>query len=325
MQANCDNSAVVDIVNHQTAKDDLLCHLMRCLFFACAHFDVTIVAKHTPGICNGAADALSRNNLSLLCTGASPFVYSNLHSSGHPTGAVSQTPHLDITGVDSLVQQYYVDTLAPTTRRVYSTAQSRYLEFCRMYNFSPFPLTQESLLRFVAVLASQALAHKLVKVYLSAVRHLHITCCGSDPRLCNMMGLQYVLQGIKRSQAVKGLSSRPRLLITAAILRTLRCSWESQGPTIDRRMLWAAACTCFFGFLRSREATVPSRSAYDPAIHLSVSDITVDSHSTPTSIALRIKCSKTGPFRTGITIYLGRTDSDICPVAACSVTWQRGG
>ena len=64
VQANCDNSAVVDIVNHQTAKDDLLCHLMRCLFFACAHFDVTVVAKHTPGICNGAADALSRNNLS---------------------------------------------------------------------------------------------------------------------------------------------------------------------------------------------------------------------------------------------------------------------
>ena len=218
--------------------------------------------------------------------------------------------------MDSLVQQYYADALAPTTRRVYSTAQSRYLEFCRVYHISPFPLTQESLSRFVAVLASQALTHRSIKVYLSAVRHLHITRCGSDPRLCNMVGLQYVLQGIKRSQAAEGLSSRPRLPITAAILRTLRRSWESQGPTFDRRMLWAAACTCFFGFLRSGEATVPSRSAYDPAIHLSVSDIAVDSHRAPTSIALRIKCSKTDPFRTGITIYLGRAEGDICPVAA---------
>ena len=80
-------------------------------------------------------------------------------------------------------------------------------------------------------------------------------------------------------------------------------------------MVWAAACTCFFEIFRSGEATVPSRSAYDPAILLSVSDIAVDSHSAPTFIALRIKSSKTDPFQEGITIYLGRTEGDICHVA----------
>ena len=60
VRANCDNSAVVDVINRQSAKDALLCRLMRCLFFACAHFDMTVVSQ---GIHNGAADVLSRDNI----------------------------------------------------------------------------------------------------------------------------------------------------------------------------------------------------------------------------------------------------------------------
>ena len=41
------NSAAVDVINHRSAKDALLCHIMRCLFFAC---DTTVVAQHTPGV-----------------------------------------------------------------------------------------------------------------------------------------------------------------------------------------------------------------------------------------------------------------------------------
>ena len=60
----CDNSAVVEVINNHSAKDNLLCHLMRCLFFVCAYFEFTVVARHTAGILNGAADALSRNKVS---------------------------------------------------------------------------------------------------------------------------------------------------------------------------------------------------------------------------------------------------------------------
>ena len=77
-------------------------------------------------------------------------------ASGHSTWALGQTPHLDITGLDSLVQQYYADALAPTTRWVYSTAQWRYLQFCRMYNISPFLYTDARV--FVAIRRDVSLA-----------------------------------------------------------------------------------------------------------------------------------------------------------------------
>ena len=63
---HCDNIAVVEVINRQRAKDCLLSHLLRCLFFASAQFDFDVVARHTPGRENGAADALSRNKLPLF-------------------------------------------------------------------------------------------------------------------------------------------------------------------------------------------------------------------------------------------------------------------
>ena len=53
----CDNVAVVQVINVQKCKDPLLLHLMLCLV------DIGVKAKHIPGIHNTAADAISRNYL----------------------------------------------------------------------------------------------------------------------------------------------------------------------------------------------------------------------------------------------------------------------
>ena len=81
-------------------------------------------------------------------------------------------------------------------------------------------------------------------------------------------------------------------------------------------MLWAIACMCFFGFLRMGEVVVPSAAAYDPDVHLSEADVKVDSRSKPSYIEVWIKASKTDVFRKGVTVYLGATGNDLCPVAA---------
>ena len=73
---------------------------------------------------------------------------------------------------------------------------------------------------------------------------------------------------------------------------------------------------CFFGFLRSGEITIPSVSAYDASTHLSPSDISADVPSQPTVVQLRLKQSKTDPFRQGVNIYLGATNCTLCPVTA---------
>ena len=81
-------------------------------------------------------------------------------------------------------------------------------------------------------------------------------------------------------------------------------------------MLWAAASLCFFGFFRSGELTVPTEAGYDPDTHLSFEDVSVDSLSNPQSLQVHLKASKTDPFRTGVKVFVGRTNCPLCPVAA---------
>ena len=81
-------------------------------------------------------------------------------------------------------------------------------------------------------------------------------------------------------------------------------------------MLWAAACTGFFGFLRTGEFTVPSAKDYDNEVHLNLNDLALDNRSSPQLIGINIKQSKTDPFRKGTMIFLGRSGHAICPVEA---------
>ncbi len=62
--------------------------------------------------------------------------------------------------------------------------------------------------------------------------------------------------------------------------------------------------------------TIPTESENDPGAHLSVKDIAVDDPVQPRVVKIFIKQSKTDPFRKGIHLFLGRTQSDICPVKA---------
>ena len=233
---------------------------------------------------------------------------------GPPARPQHNSTLLEITRVDSLVHQYYTQAIAPSTMRMYNSAQLRYRNFCSSMNISLLPIAQSYLCQFVA---SQGVAHKSIKGYLSAIRHLQISPLGTDPLISGMVVLSYVLQGIKRSQAVAGTNNpRTRLPITAGLMRSLKRHWESQGISFNTSMLWATACVCFFGFLRSGEATVPTQASYDAGVHLSISDVSLDSQSFPSTVMVRIKSSKADPFRVGVTVYLGRTDQELCPVAA---------
>ena len=93
----------------------------------------------------------------------------------------------------------------------------------------------------------------------------------------------------------------------------------------DAAMLWAAATMCFFGFLRSGEVVAPSEGSFDPAVHLAYADVRTDSNSPPQMLEVRIKASKTDPFRKGVAIYIGRTDDGLCPVAATLSTYDLAG
>ena len=43
-----------------------MAHMLRCLFFLEAKFEVLLTAIHVPGVDNGPADAICRNNLDVF-------------------------------------------------------------------------------------------------------------------------------------------------------------------------------------------------------------------------------------------------------------------
>ena len=62
----CDNMSVVQILTKFKSRDPVLMHLLRCLHFFCAIHDVKLRSEHIAGVHNVVADAVSRNNLSIL-------------------------------------------------------------------------------------------------------------------------------------------------------------------------------------------------------------------------------------------------------------------
>ena len=108
--------------------------------------------------------------------------------------------------------------LAPSTQKSYASGQRKFVEFCRQAgklhpNGSPCPVDEWTLCLFVSFLAD-SIQHSSIKVYLFAVRSLHIERGFPDP-LLNCLRLQRVLRGVKRSQ---GSSAARRFPITDSLL-----------------------------------------------------------------------------------------------------------
>jgi len=81
-------------------------------------------------------------------------------------------------------------------------------------------------------------------------------------------------------------------------------------------MIWAACCVAYFGFLRVSEFTTSSSDHFNSSTDLLLSDVALDSRTSPTFIQITIKQSKTDQFRKGAHIYLGKTTRQVCPVDA---------
>ena len=211
---------------------------------------------------------------------------------------------------------FFRNGLTPATQRSYNSAKRCYILFCNNHGLSPTPAALEhQLCQYVSYLAMDNLCHNTIKCYLSAVRHLHIAEGMRDPNISKMARLEQVLRGIKAVQARGKVKVRPRLPISIDILSKLRGVWLKEA-SLDAKMLWAASSLCFFGFFRSGELTVPSSTAYDEGAHLSFPDLSVDSLDEPQLLKVKVKSSKTDPFRVGVDIYIGRTGCSLCPVSA---------
>ena len=180
----------------------------------------------------------------------------------------------------------------------------------------PYPASERILCQFAAYLGSSNISQKTIKAYLSGIRFHHIVSNLQDPEISGMARLQYVLRGIKMTQAKQGTKAqKKRLPVTPRILLTIH-PILSRKQSFDSTMLWAAFLTCFYGFMRAGEVTIPNNSSYDPTVHLNFADLAFNDASNPSMMRVNIKASKTDPFRTGVQIYIGITSNTLCPIKA---------
>ena len=196
---------------------------------------------------------------------------------------------MDIPDLSRAIQSYYIQGLAPNIHKTYQAGQSCYASFCQHHNLSPLPATESTLLLFMASLAKEGVSYTTIKIYLSAIRSLHITAklhTQFASQLTPYLG--QVMQGIKREQ----LHTRPlkkRLPVTTSIMRQIKEVLLCHPHQYHNILMWAVCCTAFFGFLRCSEFTIPTQQSYDPEVHLSIDDLAIDSIATSSLIKLTIK------------------------------------
>ena len=251
----------------------------------------------------------------------------NSHPQGTGAVAVGSTTRLDLRKLEEAIQFYFAKGLTQSTQRTYRSGKDRYLKFCSQADKNPLPVTELVLCSFVSHLAQQGLKYRSIKVYLSAICHLQIEGNYPDPfGGVAMPKLEYVLRGMRKHELEKGVGQWPRLPITPDILSRIKAQWEPMAHTRDTRMVWAMCWLCFFAFLRVSEMSVSDDTSYDPDVHLSFRDITIDDLKNPSVLRVTIKQSKTDPFWRGVSLYVGRTGMDLCPVSAMlSYLELRGG
>ena len=199
--------------------------------------------------------------------------------------------------------------IAPSTRRTYRAAFRHFTQFCSIYDITPLPASETTLCYFCAY-ASRSLSHPSILLYLAAVRYHHLEQGYADP-LTDSPLLSYLCKGIKRHQ---GITGRQRLPLTAELLSKLQpvLRLSDSITTHDKPAVWAALTLGFHAFLRAAEFTAPTTHRYSPSHHLLRRDVAVRSN----YLTIKIKGSKTDPYRASCTMPVAATHTNICPVRA---------
>ena len=181
---------------------------------------------------------------------------------------------------------------------------------------NPFPVSEHLLCCFTAYLADQHLAPQTISSYLAAVRNMHFSLGLPDPRdSSSLLILKRVQAGIRRTRLQGASQPRICLPITARVLGKLKEALDKSTHP-QRILLWAVACSAFFGFFRLGELLPEKATPGNPATSLTWGDVTIDDAAAPTMVKVHLKKAKCDQFGKGADIIMGRTYKDLCPVVA---------
>jgi hypothetical protein len=204
-------------------------------------------------------------------------------------------------------------SIASSTRATYNSGVKLFLVFCTMYGIIGVPVACEDLFIYFVThcYCRLKLRYSTIRTALAGIRFWYIDKGGLNPFISRygqpMLRLHYILRSVKKQQ---GVVSTQRLPITYPVLTDIILLLRTGmfGPYYD--LLMQAACLlAFFGFLRCSEFTQKIANS-NPQSYIQMKDICIQSE----TVSVRIKSSKTDPFRQGTWVHLYATGSTLCPV-----------
>jgi hypothetical protein len=230
----------------------------------------------------------------------------------------STSPLGDIPALKATVDSLWSAAIQPATRASYHSGLQCFRRFTSMNNLgqsysqnSFIIITEEVLLLFVAhCVKNLHLSYHTIKLYLAGIRFSYLQAGYPNP-LQREWGTPYqrlpiILRAVKKSQSP---APPTRLPIDSNILSLICTALRAGvfGPFLD--LMLETACTmAFFGFLRCGEFTILNQ--FDPNVNLCLQDISFQQG----RCTIKLKASKTDPFRQGVMIPLFQRQHTICPV-----------
>ena len=174
------------------------------------------------------------------------------------------------------------------------------------------PASEGTLVYFASFLA-RTVRQSTIKIYLAAVRNLHIVSGYEDP-LQGRLLLRKILRGILRYQGSPRIRRQP---VTPRVLLAIRPILKRWLGLRDFSMIWAAFTLAFFAFLRCSEFTYLGANSFSSRFNLTTDCVTFyPSLACPQRLLVTLKSSKTDVFRQGRSLIVARCSSLLCPVSA---------
>ena len=196
---------------------------------------------------------------------------------------------------------------ALSTQKTYRSQLKKYLQFCLDFDCVAVPVSQNTLICYVAFLARH-LSSSSIPQYLNVVRLLHVEA-GFDNPLCDNFELLMVKRGIRRE---KGVPPKQKMPMTLDILRKMYLMLDLTSP--GDLAFWAAALIAFFVFFR-KSTVLPVSKQFVASVTMlreDVIDLCLD------SFIVCVKHSKVIQFGQKLLKlpFFACAETTLCPVRA---------
>ena len=161
-------------------------------------------------------------------------------------------------------------------------------------------------------LACQNLTPQTIKTYLAGIRHMQITLGLPEPvEISSSQNTTLSCSTETNKQSHSFTDNTCNTTKAKILLGSIQCLSRCCYVVGSSSLL-----LCFFGFFRSGEITLSSKTAFNPTVHLAWGDVAIDNRQASTILKVHLKRSKSDQLGKGVDVFVGRIDNTLRPVSA---------